>query len=225
MGRLLPGVKAHVLGPPTLRQAAGMHQQRTRDPDEFWHLQLQRLGDEGGLAADRQSLFPDRAFVSGGKLPFSARWLAQRLRAARGEQLLELVRILDDAINNTSVILLFEAGNKKLLFPGDAQIENWRYALSQPQTRKLLANVDLYKVGHHGSLNATPKTVWGLFNKRSTTDSKGRLTAVLSTLPGKHGREASNTEVPRRTLLRALETESNLHSTHLLPGGRKCLSR
>lgn len=219
LGRLLPGVKATVLGPPTLRQADAIRKQRTRDPDEFWQLQLQRLGDEGGLAMDRQVLFPHRAYVSGGKLPFSSRWLAQRLRAGRGEQLLELVRILDDAMNNTSVILLFEAGNKKLLFPGDAQLESWRYAFSQPKVRKLLANVDLYKVGHHGSLNATPKTVWGLFNKRSSKAGSGRLTTMLSTLPGKHGSETSNTEVPRRTLLSALQAESDLHSTHLLPGG------
>lgn len=219
LGRVLPGVKAHVLGPPTLRQADAIRKQRARDPDEFWHLQLKRIGDEQGLAADRHVLFPDRPYVSGGKLPFSSRWLAQRLRAARGEQLLELVRILDDAMNNTSVILLFEAGGKKLLFPGDAQIENWSYALNQPKIGKLLADVDLYKVGHHGSLNATPKTLWGLFNRRSTAANSSRLTAVLSTLPGKHGREASNTEVPRRTLLSALQAESNLHSTHLLPGG------
>jgi hypothetical protein len=32
-------------------------------------------------------------------------------------------------MNNTSVILFFEVGSKKLLFPGDAQIENWSYAL------------------------------------------------------------------------------------------------
>jgi len=219
LGRVLPGVKAHVLGPPTLRQADAIRKQRVRDPNEFWQLQLRRLGDEGGLAAVEQVLFPYRAYISGGKLPFSSRWLAQRLRAARGEQLLELVRILDDAMNNTSVILLFEAGKKKLLFPGDAQIENWSYALSQPKIQKLLADVDLYKVGHHGSLNATPKTVWGLFSKRSSAPGGGRLTTVLSTLPGKHGRETSNTEVPRRTLLGALQAESNLHSTHLLPGG------
>jgi len=219
LGRVLPGVKAHVLGPATLQQSAAIRSQRTRDPAEFWQLQQQRLSDEGSLALDRQVLFPDRPYVAGGKLPFSSRWLAQRLRSARGEQLLELVRTLDNALNNTSVILLLEAGRKKLLFPGDAQIENWAYALGQAKIRKLLAGVDVYKVGHHGSLNATPKTMWGLFSKRATTARRGRLTTLLSTLPGKHGTDGSNTEVPRRTLLRALQAESDLHSTHLLPGG------
>ena len=98
-------------------------------------------------------------------------------RAQRGDQLLEIVRILDMQMNNTSVILLFEVGTKKLLFPGDAQLENWMYSLKEAKeasaVRKLLSDVDVYKVGHHGSLNATPKTLWNLFRKRAPT-SRGR---------------------------------------------------
>ena len=47
------------------------------------------------------------------------------------EELLAIVRSVDDALNNTSLILLFDIEGKKLLFPGDAQVENWRYALFQ----------------------------------------------------------------------------------------------
>jgi hypothetical protein len=123
---------------------------------------------------------------------------------------------LDDQMNNTSVILLFEVGRKKLLFPGDAQIENWSYALEDApdhkKTRALLAAVDFYKVGHHGSLNATPKKLlWEAFKKRGA--GKGLKTA-LSTLRGKHGKVGNNTEVPRRPLLKALEAESDLHNTN-----------
>jgi beta-lactamase superfamily II metal-dependent hydrolase len=71
---------------------------------------------------------------------------------------------MDGALNNTSVILLMQAGKKKFLFPGDAQWEHWEYSLQRD--KKDLKNVDLYKVGHHGSLNATPKTLWKLFAKR-----------------------------------------------------------
>ena len=71
------------------------------------------------------------------------------------------MRSIDDALNNTSLILLFDIGGKKLLFPGDAQIENWRYALFDAPTggdiRASLADVAIYKVGHHGSLNGTPE--------------------------------------------------------------------
>ena len=88
----------------------------------------------------------------------------------RGEQLLQIVRMLDQQMNNTSVILIFQVRKKLLLFPGDAQIENWEYALVRRSTKALLRNVDLYKVGHHGSRNATPKTLWNT----SRTDRKKR---------------------------------------------------
>ena len=97
-----------------------------------------------------------------------------------------------------------------------AQIENWRYALAQDGVADLLGSVDLYKVGHHGSLNATPKTLWNGFRKKGDAARPERLTSVLSTLPGKHGTEASNTEVPRRPLVDELDKESHLHDTDRL---------
>jgi len=48
-----------------------------------------------------------------------------------GEQLLEIVRVLDDQMNNTSLILLMEVGGLSMLFPGDAQIENWQFTLDK----------------------------------------------------------------------------------------------
>ena len=167
-------------------------------------------------------LFPNADMEPGGKLPAYARWLSFRVREANEEQLLGLVRSLDDELNNTSLVLLFEIGTKKLLFPGDAQWENWEYALSQDSVRKLLADVNLYKVGHHGSLNATPKTMWSLFANKGTASKAGRLKSVLSTLPGKHGSEKNNSEVPRKTLLKALQDESHLDNTDELPSGTLC---
>ncbi len=220
--RLLPGVKTHVLGPPTLEQSASIARMRSRDPSEYWHLQLRRLAHEAAPSPDAADPFPRHPATSGGKLPMSARWLARRLRSAHGEQLLQIVTALDKAMNNTSLILLFEAGGKKLLFPGDAQIENWQYALGRPETAALLRDVHLYKVGHHGSLNATPKSLWQAFANKGTKRRRGRLVSVLSTMPGKHGREASGTEVPRRTLVKTLAEQSELHSTHTLASGVLC---
>ncbi len=73
-------------------------------------------------------------------------------------------------------------------------------------------------MGHHGSLNATPrKLLWERFRKR-----KGKvLHTLLSTLPGKHGSTTRNTEVPRRTLLERLEEESQLLNTNNLSFGAK----
>jgi hypothetical protein len=86
---------------------------------------------------------------------------------------------LDNATNNTSLALAIEVGppgeGKVLLFPGDAQVGNWRswfgkVKLGQRELGKdmvwkagdrdvtaedLLRRTVLYKVGHHGSHNAT----------------------------------------------------------------------
>jgi ribonuclease BN (tRNA processing enzyme) len=210
---LLPGVKVHVLGPPDLTQSEKIRKQRSRDPDQFWHLLA------GATARnDRNPLATGMSWNSGSRkkthrVPPGARWFRDRLERLNGQQLLEIVRTLDQQMNNTSLILLFEVFGKKLLFPGDAQIENWSYAFEDApdaaKTRALLAGVDVYKVGHHGSLNATPKKgLWENFRKRD----KGLVT-VLSTMRGKHGNPRSHTEVPRKTLLTELEERSILHST------------
>jgi len=216
---VLPGVKIHVLGPPTLKQTDKIRKQRATDQDEFW--QLQAMAGKQHIIK-RSPLFPKAQIYK--KAPPSARWLIPRMLAMQADELLELVRILDDQMNNTSVILLFEAGNKKLLFPGDAQIENWSYALKESphnkEIRALLADVDLYKVGHHGSLNATPKSLWKLFNHKGPDDThkepdgtSERLKTVVSTRAGKHGDTDKGTEVPRRTLVKALKNESEYHTT------------
>ena len=145
--------------------------------------------------------------------PPHTRWFLNRMRSVRGDQMLSIVRALDKVLNNTSLILLFEVNGRKLLFPSDAQIENWSYALSKQEVRRLLSTVDVYKVGHHGSRNATPKTLWNAFTNRSTTKNNNRLKTFMSTMPGKHGKAVSKTEVPRKSLLTALMNESELHST------------
>lgn len=217
--RVLPGVKTHVLGPPTLAQSAAISRMRSRDLSEYWHLQLRRLAFDVDTPKDEASPFPLHDSVPGGKLPMHARWIAQRLRQARGEQLLQIVTALDNAMNNTSLILLFDVGGRKLLFPGDAQIENWQYALRDGKSLALLRDVHVYKVGHHGSLNATPKTLWQSFSNKGGARKRGRLVTVLSTMSGKHGSESAGTEVPRATLVRALREHSQLHDTRRLAEG------
>jgi hypothetical protein len=134
--------------------------------------------------------------------------------------MLRIVRILDSALNNTSLILLFEVKGTgeplRLLFPGDAQIENWEYALKKAPEKDrnldLLRQVDLYKVGHHGSRNATPRTLYNLWTDPATDDRP--LAAVMSTKAGVHGKSAA-TRVPRKTLVAALDTRTSerLYST------------
>lgn len=217
LGTLL-GVEIDVLGPPTVKQTATIKKQRARDPDEFWHFQARAMtaaSPTGGGSA----LFPKHIRSHGPQFPVETRWLVYHARSIRGDNLLQIVRMLDKAMNNTSVILLLRVGKASLLFPGDAQIENWQYALDDAKNRKLLAAVDVYKVGHHGSLNATPRTLWDGFKKKSKSASdRKRLSTLMSTMEHKHGSEESHTEVPRTTLVRALKTQSNFFSTQQLAG-------
>jgi hypothetical protein len=209
---LLPGVKVSVLGPPTLDQSQTIRSQADENPDEFW--MLAQAAPDARVAAETGGPFGAAAQV-----PAYARWLKEGLDSLGARELVAFVRQLDGVLNNTSVILLFEVGPVKLLFPGDAQIENWSYALQQPGVKEVLEDVSLYKVGHHGSRNATPKTLWQGFKRRSPLEGDpNRLMTVLSTKGGKHGSPADNTEVPRVPLVTALKAESRLVSTEE-PGG------
>jgi hypothetical protein len=63
---------------------------------------------------------------------------------------------LDKAVNGTSLVLLLEVAGTLLLFPGDAQWGTWMNILDDAQWRELLRRVAFFKIGHHGSHNATP---------------------------------------------------------------------
>jgi len=72
---------------------------------------------------------------------------------------------VDNYLNNTSLSLLLEYHGKTLLFPGDAQWGNW--SSWQADWESLLGKVDFYKVGHHGSHNATPHGALELMKAKS----------------------------------------------------------
>jgi len=212
----IPGVRVKVLGPPTPGQWPAVTGQRDDDP-EFW---IRRRGMLGHMLSQTAKGDPveGRGIADAGKKapPGPARWLIERMRNQQTHSLLRLVETLEDAMNNTSVILLFEAGNRRLLFPGDAQIENWSYVLKSKKAGKLgdaLSEVDLYKVGHHGSRNATPRLLVEMWKERGE-----KLTSVVSTLPGVHGKSEA-TAVPRATLMAALRKLGTLERTDELPAG------
>lgn len=68
----------------------------------------------------------------------------------------DLAAALDKAINGTSLMLMLKVCGQYLLFPGDAQWGTWQAALDNPQRNQLLMKTTFYKIGHHGSHNATP---------------------------------------------------------------------
>ncbi len=77
----------------------------------------------------------------------------------------QLALDMNNATNNSSLVLAFELGKggKVLLFVADAQRGNWvswakkdwKVGRKKVTARDLLARTVLYKVGHHGSHNAT----------------------------------------------------------------------
>jgi beta-lactamase superfamily II metal-dependent hydrolase len=212
---VVPGVQVHVIGPPTVAQHPAVAKQRSTSP-EYWQLyhSLVAAGAVSPAAEDKTAAEE--------QLVGPARWVVERLQGPQLRSLLRIVTALDHAMNNTSVILLIQAGDRRLLFCGDAQIENWEYALTvagdSKQALDLLRGVDLYKVGHHGSRNATPRTLFNLWTEPGTRERK--MTALMSTKPGVFpGKPGSGTEVPRQTLLTALRQRTTLCSTMDLPEG------
>jgi beta-lactamase superfamily II metal-dependent hydrolase len=243
---IVPGIGVEVLGPPTLEQHPEMAKQRESDKDEFWMLYKklvgqahplellggQALGSDGGDLSDEDApadveddeLEGARLAAAEKLLPGPAQWLIDKMGRQQVNSFLRIVRILDKALNNTSVVLLFEVESeatvKRLLFPGDAQIENWEYPLKvadgKDQLMDRLGMVDLYKVGHHGSRNATPRTLFNLWGERPT--AKHHMTALMSTKSKVHG-ETLATAVPRATLVKALTDRMDLYSTEGLGRG------
>ena len=210
---LIPGVTTKVLGPPTVDQWPAVAGQRDDDPD-YW------LRQHGVLASMLKNVDAPPALVRvangsrGGRRqtidPGPLRWIVDRMRDQQTHSLLRIVRSLENALNNTSIIVQVQSGTRRLLFPGDAQIENWSYTLTSPRATALradLARIDLYKVGHHGSRNATPRSLVKRWQ------AHGRpFVSMLSTLPGVHG-ETEATAVPRATLVQALEGLGALYRT------------
>jgi beta-lactamase superfamily II metal-dependent hydrolase len=231
-GEIVPGLSVRVLGPPTIDQHPEVAGQRETDHEEFWML-YRRLVDSvprevfHRLAVRSERTAEDALTPRDATQPTSlgpTRWITDRLDHQQLSSLLRIVRTMDDQLNNTSLILLLSVetadGTNRMLFGGDAQIENWEYALKLADAETnaaLLREVDLYKVGHHGSRNATPRTLFNLWNEPATR--KRPMVALMSTKVGVHG-ESPETRVPRETLVSALRerTRGALHNSEDLGG-------
>lgn len=124
---------------------------------------------------------------------------------------------VDGTLNNQSLVVLFTCKGKKLLFVGDAQWGNWAYWLYgkgvrgqapaiTDRARGILGSIDFYKVGHHGSTNATPIP--------AVDAMPGSFAAMCSTETGypskkrTYGSIPKKTEVPRIPLMEALEKKT-----------------
>jgi beta-lactamase superfamily II metal-dependent hydrolase len=195
--KVLPDVAIHVLGPSRNKDVI-----REMEPDEGESYLTFRLG---------------RNSRSGTKVhPFRAEWAMrerswkhdfkhlrftrQHLRAIEnigsGTEF-ELLAQLEKAVNGTSLMLMFVVGRAHLLFSGDAQWGTWTAALADPQWSELLSKTSFYKIGHHGSHNATPPN---FVEKHLSKTFK----AMASTRPVRKW-----PDIPRKPLLDALRKRSN----------------
>ncbi|MDB5692969.1 MAG: putative metallo-hydrolase [Alphaproteobacteria bacterium] len=156
---------------------------------------------------------------------FTPQEIENRVIASQPDALAAAAQKADNALNNQSVVVLFTFRDKTLLFSGDAQWGNWANflfggAIGTPghtdltdRSRQVLGNLDFYKVGHHGSTNATPMDV--------VKAMKAGCVAMCSTDPGAYGNPLKGTEVPRTPLLAALtaKTGNQLARSDQVPVG------
>ena len=157
------GFSARILGPPG---DLALIKQMTNTADQYLADAMQ---DDGGTAetfpkAFRSDTYPDHAFKF-----FAASKVKALINAARPDVLAARAQAADNTLNNQSLVVLFSFGGKNLLFAGDAQWGNWENFLyggafgtsghteMTKDATDVLKNIDFYKVGHHGSRNATPK--------------------------------------------------------------------
>jgi beta-lactamase superfamily II metal-dependent hydrolase len=115
-------------------------------------------------------------------------------------------RAADKTLNNQSLVILFSFKGKNLLFVGDAQWGNWENFLyggafgtpghtkMSDKATQILNNIDFYKVGHHGSRNATPKDAVAAMLRLGCA-------CMCSTQLGAYN------EVPREPLMQALSKQ------------------
>jgi beta-lactamase superfamily II metal-dependent hydrolase len=224
-GLVKAGVEAAILGPPPVDALAfmrltdlkkGVGQYLDAADDGEGGAQFAPFGPDW---AATPSAYPMSAFRewapprSGGARDVTKRYskrVEEVIAAAQPAALLTAAKQLDDFLNNQSLVVLFTWNGRKLLFAGDAQAGNWEYwlyDLDKPsktttgetltaEGASILSGLDFYKVGHHGSTNATPIA--------AVTAMGTGFAAMCSTQADTFGSQANASEVPRGPLLDAL---------------------
>jgi beta-lactamase superfamily II metal-dependent hydrolase len=191
---LLPGVVVHVLGPS--RDEAIIRDMDPPKGKSYLRMveSLPAEGDAPLLPFREQWVIENAALYNNSLGLLTEKELAKVRNAGEGTEFGVAVK-LEDAVNGTSLMLIFEIGKSVLLFPGDAQWGTWEAAKNDPEWRRLMEKTNFYKVGHHGSHNATPiefveeilkENFWGM----------------VSLLPIKKFKD-----IPRRPLLDALRNK------------------
>jgi beta-lactamase superfamily II metal-dependent hydrolase len=215
------GLTAQILGPPgDLALVAKM--------DNKAHQYLTSAGTDGDAAVPPFAtafVQPDYAWPAAATMLYSLEEIERHVAANQADLLAAAAQNADNAMNNQSLVVLFRFAGKTMLFCGDAQWGNWANFLFggalgtaghtqlTDASRSILGALDFYKVGHHGSTNATPIDV--------VNAMKLGCVAMCSTDPGAYGKACKGTEVPRVPLLDALaeRTQRQLARSDQVPAG------
>ncbi|WP_428070947.1 MBL fold metallo-hydrolase [Chryseobacterium gambrini] len=177
----LPGIRIYVLGPPKDSKALKtMNPSKTKS--EVYELNYNlSLGESFNSALisekDTNKPFDNKECISldEAQIQYSSYFdNKNKWRNIDDDWLYSagnLAIALDNSVNNTSLALAFEFidSGRVLLFPADAQIGNWlswsnyQWTVKNNDKKETITIDDLlnrtvfYKVGHHGSHNATMK--------------------------------------------------------------------
>ena len=128
-----------------------------------------------------------------------------RLRRAIQEGGVTAARFIDRAQNNTSLCLLIEVAGKRLLFPGDAELESWEKIKEHFGTG--IGPLDFLKVSHHGSRNGTA------FDLMDDLLPEGRATKATVLVSTKCNVYGTKNPVPDVALLDEFRKRANVVST------------
>lgn len=158
---MLPGVRIHVLGPP---RNADLIQELDPEADgeTYRALALAAAGPMVAGVSPVPAPFGDAWQVpdtEAGERPFEGDDVERVNYLARTADAVFAAEKVDGMINSTSLVLVLEIGKARLLLPGDAEWGTWRRILADEDARALLRGATFFKVGHHGSHNATSKTL------------------------------------------------------------------
>ncbi len=194
------GLSAKLLGPPG---DPDLITQMTNTADQYL-ANAMREDDATARTfspAFRTASYPDHAFKF-----FAADKVKALIDGVRPDVLAARAQAADKTLNNQSLVVLFSFGGKNLLFSGDAQWGNWENFLyggafgtsghtkMTDDATQILKNIDFYKVGHHGSRNATPKDAVAAMLRLGCA-------CMCSTQIGAYN------EVPRAPLMQALNSQ------------------
>jgi beta-lactamase superfamily II metal-dependent hydrolase len=158
----LPGVTVHVMGPSRDESVIS----DMDPPAGKSYLQYRSALADGGENSDTAPRpFVRDLEITPTEFEADGRYKGLALREAMRKQIQglgdvdteALAATLDSAVNGTSLMLMFKIGRAYMLLPGDAQWGTWKAALDDPEWRALMEKTTFYKVGHHGSHNATPR--------------------------------------------------------------------